>query len=172
MLSRCSIAANWRSLCQVSWQQGHHNLFILRNSKYIHLSWMTSARYTQNYEMQSQVTAPITRFVGPTWGHLGPTEPKWARCWPMNFAIWECSPCYFRRHHPSANIYNNICARVTNCLWAKKEGNFGVYIMRYAATMAMNTTITLGWALVGRVRNHDSVRPAGLDKEFVNRVII
>ena len=24
----------------------------------------------------------IARFMGPTWGHLGPTGPRWAPCWP------------------------------------------------------------------------------------------
>ena len=29
----------------------------------------------------------IARFMGPTWGHLGPTVPRWAPCW-----LHE--PCY------------------------------------------------------------------------------
>ena len=24
----------------------------------------------------------IARFIGPSWGHLGPTGPRWAPCWP------------------------------------------------------------------------------------------
>ena len=31
----------------------------------------------------------IERFMGPTWAHLGPTGPRWAPCWAMNFAIWD-----------------------------------------------------------------------------------
>ena len=30
----------------------------------------------------------IARFMGHYGAHLGPTGPRWAPCWPMNFAIW------------------------------------------------------------------------------------
>ena len=30
-------------------------------------------------------------FMWPTWGHLGPTGPSWAPCWPHE-------PCYLGRH--------------------------------------------------------------------------
>ena len=36
----------------------------------------------QNWLVATKRLALIARFMGPTWGHLGPTGPRWAPCWP------------------------------------------------------------------------------------------
>ena len=40
----------------------------------------------------------IARFMGPTWGHLGPTGPRWAPCWPHE-------PCYLGYGFTSKSHY-------------------------------------------------------------------
>ena len=39
----------------------------------------------------------IARFMGPTWAHLGPTEPRWAPCWPHEL-------CYLGNH-----VFRHAC---------------------------------------------------------------
>ena len=43
----------------------------------------------------------ITRFMGPTWGHLGPTGPRWAPCWP-------CELCYLG-WFGQASTWGHLC---------------------------------------------------------------
>ena len=61
--------------------------------------WRPQNKYDGNRSWQKQVSGLIciitliARFMGPTWGpsgadRTGPTGPRWAPCWPMNFAIW------------------------------------------------------------------------------------
>ena len=33
------------------------------------------------------IPSQIAKFMGPTWGHLGPVSPRWVPCWPHE-------PCY------------------------------------------------------------------------------
>ena len=49
-------------------------------------------RWVQLFSTPSDAIAlssQIARFMGPTWGHLGPTAPRWAPFDPMNFVIWD-----------------------------------------------------------------------------------
>ena len=47
----------------------------------------------------SHIYALIARFMGPTWGHLGPVGPRWAPCWSHElcylggFPLMHCMPC-------------------------------------------------------------------------------
>ena len=50
----------------------HYNSFVLSD-------WY---QLYQLYNGDSAGGAPIARFMGPTWDHLGPTGPRWAPCWP------------------------------------------------------------------------------------------
>ena len=47
--------------------------------------------YVQGQDIEWVITL-ITRFIGPTWGHLGPTGPRWAPCWPHEL-------CYLGMYH-------------------------------------------------------------------------
>ena len=43
--------------------------------------WMSKYNYTITPHDMTTLTQ-IARFMGPTWGHLGPVGPRWAPCWP------------------------------------------------------------------------------------------
>ena len=48
----------------------------------------------------------IARFIGPTWGHLGPVGPRWAPCWPDE-------PCYEGFYDTNAVIGVHITNVIT-----------------------------------------------------------
>ena len=48
-------------------------------------TWRTWIPFTGNKLHQTTTKRKLTqmaRFMGPTWGHLGPTGPRWAPWWP------------------------------------------------------------------------------------------
>ena len=49
----------------------------------------------------------IARFMGPTWGHLGPTEPMWAPCWPHELCSLACFHVQIKLNLNSTNLH--IC---------------------------------------------------------------
>ena len=55
----------------------------------------------------STVVSLITRFMGPTWAHLGPVGPRWAPCRPHE-------PCYLGWYDRALNR-NIICMFLGMC---------------------------------------------------------
>ena len=55
----------------------------------------------------------IARFMGLIWAHLGPTEPRWAPCWPhelsgMNFVRGRISQNYAHGSHLDMFSYDLV----------------------------------------------------------------
>ena len=71
-----------------------HYLLILHDRnpiarKWAWLSWVQTIVYVlpQSPQNYSNISSQTTKFMGPTWAHLGPVGPWWAPCWPHE-------PCY------------------------------------------------------------------------------
>ena len=58
---------------------------------------MKSILWISSLELATKVSL-IARFMGLTWGHLGPTGPRWAPCWPHE-------PCYLGSRHVMSYIF-------------------------------------------------------------------
>ena len=54
-------------------------------------TWYGITNQVYGFESWWLISTLISRFVGPTWAHLGPTGPRWAPCWPHEL-------CYVGRY--------------------------------------------------------------------------
>ena len=82
------------------WTHNRHPIAHLHGWAMGCLLWLICRRYFLKIQLvilrligsynQSVITL-IARFMGPTWGPLGPTGPRWAPCWPHE-------PCYLGVH--------------------------------------------------------------------------
>ena len=66
-----------------------HSVFLIHKSANV-----IQALYenVQGREQCRKHTTLVTRFMGPTWAHLGPTGPRWAPFWPHEL-------CYLGSSH-------------------------------------------------------------------------
>ena len=60
--------------------------------------------------------ALITRFMGPTWAHLGLTGPRWAPCWPHELCYLGCHSGFRKRRFACSapDRYLSQCWSVVN----------------------------------------------------------
>ena len=78
----------------------------------------------------------ITRFMGPTWAHLGPIGPRWAPCWPHElcylgrycicFEIIQCADVMY--FHLYAVCAETTCFPVTTEINQLANFNNGSYV--------------------------------------------
>ena len=70
------------------WIQGH----LLFVCFFALLSWKRCKKMNRRTKLRVAHIKPslITRFMGPTWAHLGPTGPRWAPCWPHELCYLGC----------------------------------------------------------------------------------
>ena len=69
-------------------------LVLLRNGNGIALiyCWLATGSIDGCYHGEAWtkwLTYMIAKFMGPTWGHLGPTGPRLSHVGPMNLDIWD-----------------------------------------------------------------------------------
>ena len=61
----------------------------LSSKQHVHLSKVDRAATAYKTTLKA-------RFMGPTWGHLGPTGPRWAPCWPHEiYYLGKDTPFYY-----------------------------------------------------------------------------
>ena len=113
----------------------------------------------------------IARFMGPTWGHLGPTGPRWAPCWPHELCyLGKCTPilesiinltAIFSWLHLQADIYwshmnlnGTIFIFLTNFYFSNQIfiflTNLSVILLNsIQVELHFLTWVLIGWQLCG-----------------------
>ena len=76
----------------------------------------------------------VARFVGPTWAHLGPTEPRWAPCCPHE-------PCHLEDYTPQS--YGLIGCKTSKIDYIRWRYTFYMNSV-YEQCMSIDTTETQG----------------------------
>ena len=83
----------------------------------------------------TSVDTLIARFMGPTWGHLGLTGPRWVPCWPMSSAMW-------------VYMYN-ACEKVAKWHGATKKIRLGLKYISNRCKINMPSPVQTHWKYSG-----------------------
>ena len=83
----------WQTICQLQFKcQWSLFLWVLLTMVFPWVQ-LTMIQHWFSNDMSSN-SSLITRFMGQTWGNLGPTGPRWAPCWPHEPCYLGCQPSH------------------------------------------------------------------------------
>ena len=81
----------------------------------------------------------ITKFMGPTWAHMGPVGPRWAHVGPINLAIRGSY------QNETGSLWHVICTKMTHChlgpdvwVWCHYKRDINKYIKSTLKTIVFN----------------------------------